>query len=125
MIGAATRRRAGVRLATALFLALAAGAAGCGTARTQRTAQGQHSARRADPRAHLAAVRTQSVRVELPQVRGGVPSPVELRTARGDYVVTRSGAIHRLTSASLHVRQRFHHPAGYVWVNRSAGTWAK
>jgi len=125
MIGAATRRRAGVRLATALFLALAAGAAGCGTARTQRTAQGQHSARRADPGAHRAAVRTQSVRVQLPQVRGGVPSPVELRTARGDYVVTRSGAIHRLASASLHVRQRVHRPAGYVWVNRSAGTWAK
>jgi hypothetical protein len=56
-------------------------------------------------------------------VRGGLPWPVTLRIADGRYVIARSGAMRRLGPARPE-RAGASHPAGFMWVNRSAGTWA-
>jgi hypothetical protein len=75
--------------------------------------------------AHAAAAsEPKPAAVTLPRVQGGLPSPVVLRTAGGAYVIARSGAIHWLPGAAQRTRARVRHPAGFVWVNRPAGTWA-
>jgi hypothetical protein len=56
-------------------------------------------------------------------MRGGLPWPVTLRTADGRYVIARSGAMRRLGPARPE-RAGASHPAGFVWVSRSAGIWA-
>src|SRR5262249_30657737 len=73
--------------------------------------------------AQVAAVEPKPAAVTLPRVHGGLPWPVVLRTAGGVYVIARSGAIHRLRPVQ-HTRTQARHPAGFVWVNRPAGTWA-
>jgi hypothetical protein len=62
--------------------------------------------------------------VPLPRVRGGLPWPVRLHTVDGVYVVARSGAIHWLQPPAPRARAQLHYPAGFVWVNRPASTWA-
>ncbi len=116
MVGAAVSRRAGLgSAATALVLVLTAGA-GCGSP-VRRTPGHGH------PGAQAAAAKPQPAVVSLPRVRGGLPWPVRLRTADGMFVITRDGAIRRLGPAQP-TRPQVGHPAGFVWVNRSAGTWA-
>ena len=117
MIGAAKSRCAGLGSATALLLALAAGS-GCGSPPAHSTPEQGHS------RVPVAAQRPLPVRVLLPRVRGGLPWPVALHTADGVYVIGRNGAIHQLRPAAQRPRAPVHHPAGFVWVNRFAGTWA-
>jgi len=118
MVGAARSRRAGLgSTATALVLALAAGT-GCGSPAPRHTPEHGH------PGAQVAAPKPKPAAVSLPRVRGGLPWPVELRAADGRYVIARSGAIHRLRPAAQRTRTRVHHPAGFVWVNQAAGTWA-
>ena len=116
MVGAAMSRRAGLgSAATALVLALTAGT-GCGS-------PARHAPGHGRPRAQAAAVKPEPVTVSLPRVRGGLPWPVALRTADGAYVIARSGTM-RLLRPAQRARARVHHPAGFVWVNRPAGTWA-
>ena len=118
MVGAAMSRRAGLgSTATALVFALTAGA-GCGSPAARHTPQHGHL------RAQAAAQEPKPAAVTLPRVRGGLPWPVTLRTADGMYVIDRNGAIHQFRPAAPHSRAQVRHPAGFVWVNRFAGTWA-
>jgi hypothetical protein len=118
MVGAAVSRRAGLgSTATALAVALLAGT-GCGSPAARHTPEHGH------PRAQAAAQEPEpAAAVTLRRVRGGLPWPVALRTADGMYVIARSGAIHWLGPVQR-TRAPVHHPAGFVWVNQSAGTWA-
>jgi hypothetical protein len=116
MVGAAMSRRAGLgSAATALVLVLTAGA-GCASP-ARRTPGPSH------PGARPAAAKPQPAVVSLPRVRGGVPWPVTLRTAGGMFVIGRNGAV-RWLGAAQPARAHAGHRAGFVWVNRSAGTWA-
>jgi hypothetical protein len=116
MVGAALSRRAGLGFAaTVLVLVLAAGT-GCGSPARHTPEQGQ-------PGARAAAANPEPAAVSLPRVRGGLPWPVTLRTAGGSYVIARDGAIRWLGPARP-ARPLAGHPAGFVWVNRFAGTWA-
>ena len=117
MVGA-VRRRVGLGLAaTALVLALTAGA-GCGSPAARHTPQhGQMRAQAAAEEPKLAAI-------TLPGVRGGLPWPVTLRTAGGMYVIARSGTIHWLGPDLQRTRAPAGHPAGFVWVNPAGGIWA-
>ena len=117
MIGAAMSRRAGLGAATALVLVLAAGT-GCADPAAR------HAPERGHPGAQVAAAEPEPAAVSLPRMRGGLPWPVALRTAVGMYVIGRNGAIHQLRPAAAYSRARAVHPAGFVWVNRPAGTWA-
>jgi hypothetical protein len=117
MIGAAMSRRAGLGAAAALVLALAAGTGCAGPA-------AHHAPERGHPGAQVAAVEPGPAAVMLPRVRGGLPWPVTLRTADGTYVIARSGAIRWLGPALQRRRASVRHPAGFVWVDRFAGTWA-
>lgn len=69
-------------------------------------------------------MRAEPTVVTLPRVRGGLPWPITLRTADGMYVIARSGAIHWLRPALRRRRAPVGHPAGFLWVNWPAGTWA-
>src|SRR5262245_49601593 len=112
----AVSRRAGLgSAATALVLVLTAGA-GCAS-------PARHTPVPGHPRPRPAAAKPQPAVVSLPRVRGGLPWPVTLRTADGMFVITRTGAIRWLGPAQP-VRAHAGHRAGFVWVNRSAGTWA-
>jgi hypothetical protein len=105
MVWAAMSRRAGLgSAATALAFVLAAGT-GCASPARHAPVQGH-------PRARAAAARPQPAAVSLPRVRGGLPSPVTLRTADGIFVIAEAA------------RTQAGHPAGFVWVNRSADMWA-
>ncbi|HEY5987653.1 MAG TPA: hypothetical protein VIV12_14955, partial [Streptosporangiaceae bacterium] len=117
MVGAALSRRAGLAYAaTALVLVLMAGT-GCGSPARHTPEQGQ-------PRSPAAAAKpANSPTVLLPRVRGGLPWPVTLRTAASRFVIARNGAIRWLGPAQP-ARPQASHPAGFVWVNRSAATWA-
>jgi hypothetical protein len=118
MVGAALSRRAGLgSTAAALVLALMAGA-GCGSPAARHAPQSGHLL------AEVAAQEPRPAAVTLPRVRGGLPWPVTLRTAAGIYVIARSGAIHWLRPALRRPRAPTGHPAGFVWVNQSRGTWA-
>jgi hypothetical protein len=118
MVGAAMSRRAGLgSAATALVLALTAGTA-CGSLPARHTLQQGH------PPAQAAAQELKPAAVVLPRVRGGLPWPVTLRTADGTFVIARNGAIHWLRPALQRPRAPAGHPAGFVWVNQPAGTWA-
>jgi len=101
---------------TALVITLMAGS-GCGT-------PARHAAERRHPGVLTAAVEPRPAIVPLPRVRGGLPWPVALRTADGTYVVARSGAIRWLQPGVQQTRAQVHHPAGFIWMNRHAGTWA-
>lgn len=100
-----------------MVLVLAAGTGCAGPA-------ARHAPERGHPGAQVAAVEPEPAAVSLPRVRGGLPWPVALRTAAGVYVIGRNGAIHQLRPAARHMPAPVHHPAGFVWVNRFAGTWA-
>ena len=116
MVWAAMSRRAGLgSAATALAFLLTAGA-GCASSVRHTPGQG-HSG------AQAAAAKPQPAVVRLPRVRGALPWPVTLRTADGMFVIVRDGAIRWLGPARP-ARAQAGHPAGFVWVNRSAGTWA-
>jgi hypothetical protein len=117
MIGAAMSRRAGLGAATALVLALTAGT-GCAGPATR------HAPERGHLGVQVAAAEPEPAAVSLPRMRGGLPWPVALRTADGMYVIGRSGAIRQLRPAAPYSRSRAVHPAGFVWVNRPADTWA-
>ena len=119
MVGAAVSRRAGLGSAvTALMVALIAGA-GCASPAVR------HAQEHVRPRAQAIAQEPKFAVVTLPRVPGGLPWPVTLRTADGSYVIARSGAIHRLRQpAAQRPRASVRHPAGFVWVNQLAGTWA-
>ena len=117
MVGAALSRRAGLGYAaTALVLVFLAGT-GCGSPARQTPKQGQPRGRA------VAAQLAKSPTVLLPRVWGGLPWPVTLRTAAGRFVIARNGAIRWLGPAEP-ARPQVAHPAGFVWLNRSAGTWA-
>jgi hypothetical protein len=116
MIGAALSRRAAA-WSMAAALALAAGA-GCASRPVHRAAELRH------PGARVVARQSESVRASLPRVGSGLPSPVMLRTADGAYVIARSGTIRRLPRTAQRTPAQVHHPAGFVWVKRSSGTWA-
>ncbi len=116
MVGAALSRRAGLgSAATALMLVLMAG--------TGRGSPARHTPEHGQSPAQAAAVEPERAIVSLPRVRDGLPSPVTLRTADGTFVIARNGAIRRLRPAQP-ARAQVGHSAGFVWVNRSAGTWA-
>jgi hypothetical protein len=117
MVGAALSRRAGLGYtATALVLVLPAGT-GCGSPVRQTPKQGQ-------PRVRAAAAKpAKSPIVLLPRVRGGLPWPVTLRAAGGRFVIARNGAVRWLGPARPS-RAQVGRPAGFAWVNWSAGTWA-
>jgi hypothetical protein len=116
MVGAAMSRRAGLgSAATALAFLLTAGA-GCASPVRHTPGQGH-------PGARAAAAKPQPAVLSLPRVRGGLPWPVTLRTAGGMFVIARDGAVRWLGPARP-ARAQAGHPAGFVWVNRSAGTWA-
>ena len=117
MIGAAMSRRAGLEAATALVLALTAGT-GCAGPATR------HAPERGHLGVQVAAAEPEPAAVSLPRMRGGLPWPVALRTADGMYVIGRNGAIRQLRPAAPYSRARAVHPAGFVWVNRPADTWA-
>lgn len=117
MIGAAMSRRARLGAATALVLALTAGT-GCASPAAHQAPKRGH------PGAQVAAVEPEPTAVSLPRVRGNLPWPVALHTADGVYVIARSGVIHWLRPAAQRTRARVHYPAGFVWVDRFAGTWA-
>jgi len=107
-------RRAGRgSAATALVLVLMVGA-GCAS-------PARHTPGQSHLRAQPAAAKPQPAVVRLPRVRGGLPWPVTLRTADGRFVIGRDGAIGWLGPARP-ARPKVGHPAGFVWVNRSAGT---
>jgi hypothetical protein len=115
MVWAAMSRRAGLGYAaTALAFVLTAGT-GCASPARQTPVQGH-------PRTRAAAAKPEPAAVSLPQLRGGLPWPVTLRTADGMFVIARDGAIRRLGPHPA--RRHAGHPAGFVWVNRSAGLWA-
>ncbi|HEY3036519.1 MAG TPA: hypothetical protein VGJ54_17910, partial [Streptosporangiaceae bacterium] len=105
MIGTAMSRRAGLGAATALVIALTAGTGCAGPA-------ARHAPERGHPGALVAAVEPEPAGVTLPRVRGGLPSPIVLQTARGRYVIARSGVIRWLGPAAQHVRAPVRHPAG-------------
>lgn len=118
MVGAAMSRRAGLgSVATALAVALTAGT-GCGSPAARHAPEQGHLG------ARVAAQEPKPVAVSLPRIRGGLPWPVALQTAQGRYVIARSGVIRWLGAAARHVRAPLRHPAGFVWVDRFAGTWA-
>jgi hypothetical protein len=109
-------RRAGLgSAATWLVLVLTAGV-GC-------AGPGRHTPEQGHPRAQVAAAKLQPAIVWLPRVRGGLPWPVTLRTSAGVFVIARDGAI-RWLGPGQRARSQARHPAGFVWVNRFAGTWA-
>jgi hypothetical protein len=117
MVRAAMSRRAGPGTAVAaLAITLMAGS-GCGSPAARHAPEQGHLA------LFVAAVAPKPAIVSLPRVRGRLPWPVALRTADGTYVVARSGAIHWLRPA-VRPRAQVHHPAGFIWMNRHAGTWA-
>jgi hypothetical protein len=117
MIGAAMSRRAGLGVAAALVLTLTAGTGCAGPV-------ARHAPEQGHPGAQVAAAEPEPATVSLPRVRGGLPWPVALHTGDGVYVIGRSGAIHSLRPAASHARAQVHHPAGFVWVDRFAGSWA-
>jgi hypothetical protein len=111
-------RRAALRpAATALAVALIAGT-GCGGLAARPAPA------RWRPPPQVAAV-PKPVPVSLPRIRGGLPWPVRLQTARGTYVIARSGVIRWLGPARRPRRGPVSHPAGFVWVyGGPVGTWA-
>ena len=118
MVGAAMSRRAGLgSAATALSFALVAGT-GCASPAVHHALE--HGRRHAP----TIAQEPKSAVVTLPRVPGGLPRPVRLRTADGSYVIARSGVIHMLRPALRRPRATIGPPAGSVWVNWPAGTWA-
>jgi hypothetical protein len=118
MVWAAVGRRAGLRsAATALALVLMAGT-GC-------TSPARHAPKQEQPRAQAAAAQpARSRTVLLPRARGGLPWPVTLRDAHDRFVIARNGVI-RWLGPARRARTQVGHPPGFVWVNRSAGTWAR
>jgi len=109
-------RRAGLGSAAAALVVVLTAGAGCAS-------PVRHTPGHGHPGAQAAAAKPQPPIVSLPRVRGGVPWPVTLRTAGGMFVIGRDGAVRWLGPAQP-ARAQVSHPAGFVWVNRSAGTWA-
>ncbi len=116
MVGAALSRRAGLGSAAAALLVVLTAGTGCGS-------PARHTPEQQQPRAQAAAAKPEPATVSLPRVRGGLPWPVTLRTTDGMLVIARNGTIDWLRPAQP-ARAQAGHPAGFVWVNRSAGTWA-